>query len=210
MSELITLDPAPEEWLTSERLEDLQVQLGASVPLLIRADALRTVLNCWIRGELGVDEDAMLAWAHAQWGHRLDSLFLQRKDRLDQASCRLLRVKQQGLALELYHRLLAEEATFEQVSQEFGVGSERFQGGLLKQQGLASFPGNLGQLLRKLKPGQLSKPLQVGKLFAIVKLENFVSAVHGDSSTQLLLELELDQWVEGMVSHLEALVSSTD
>ena len=87
MSELITLDPAPEEWLTSERLEDLQVQLGASVPLLIRADALRTVLNCWIRGELGVDEDAMLAWAHAQWGHRLDSLFLQRKDRLDQASC---------------------------------------------------------------------------------------------------------------------------
>ena len=96
------------------------------------------------------------------------------------------------------------------MSQEFGVGSERFQGGLLKQQGLASFPGNLGQLLRKLKPGQLSKPLQVGKLFAIVKLENFVSAVHGDSSTQLLLELELDQWVEGMVSHLEALVSSTD
>ena len=210
MSELITLDPAPEEWLTTERLEPLQAQLGESVPLLIRADVLGTVLGCWIRGELGVDQEARLAWAHAQWGHRLDSLFLEGKDRLDQACCRLLRVKQQGLALELYHRLLAEEATFEQLSQDFGVGPERFQGGLLKQQPLASFPGNLGQLLRKLKPGQLSMPLQMGKLFAVVQLEAFVPAVHGDASTQRLLKLELDQWVEGMVTHLEALVSSTD
>lgn len=212
MSDTRILDPAPEEWLSASRIDNLRSELGDAVSLMSRAGVLPTVLSFWIRRELGETEDnpsGSISWARCQWGHRLDSLFLQRKDWLDQASCRLLRVDQQGLALELYHRLLNEEATFEELSQRFGVGPERFHGGLYKLQTLINLPGALGQLLRKLEPGELTKPMRMGKQFGIVQLSSFVPALHGDASSLKVLELELQHWVDGMTSHLETLVSSS-
>ena len=210
MSNIFHLDPPPEEWLSSARIDSLRSELGGAVPLMRDAGVLPDVLRHWIRRELGEKEDnqsVILDWASSQWGHRLDSLFLQRKDWLDEVSCRLLRVSQQGLALELYHRLLNEEATFEEVSFKFGLGSERFNGGLYKQQPLINLPKGLGKLLRKLEPGELTKPLRMGDHFAIVQLNDFIPAVHGKSSSLKILELELQQWVNGMTSHLECLVN---
>ena len=212
MSDTSQMDPAPEEWLSTARIDNLRYELGGAVPLMIQAGVLRSVLNCWIRRELGEMKDnssASILWARNQWEHRLDGLFLQRKDWLDQASCRLLRVNQQGLALELYHRLLNEEETFDQLSQKFGVGPERFHGGLYKLQPLINFPGGLGHLLRKLKPGELTKPMRIGEQFVIVQLSDFVPALLGEDSTLKILDLELKLWVDGMSSHLETLVSST-
>jgi hypothetical protein len=211
MSDTFLLDPAPEEWLSAARIDDLRSDFGNAVSLMRRAGVLRVVLSYWIHCELGDTEDdqsASISWARIQWGHRLDSLFLQRKDLLDQASCRLLRVDQQGLALELYHRLLNKEATFDELSQHFGLGPERFHGGLLKQKTIADFPEKISQWLRKLEPGELTKPFRLGKQFGILKLESYEPAVHGESSSLKLLELELQQWVDGMTSHLENLVNS--
>ncbi len=210
MSNNFVLDPAPEEWLSSARIDKLRSELGDAVSLMSSAGVLPAVFSFWIRRELGETEDnptGSIAWARCQWGHRLDSLFLQRKDYLDQASCRLLRVNQQGLALELYHRLLNEEATFEELSQRFGNGPERFHGGLYKLQTLTNFPGGLGQVLRKLEPGELTKPMRMGKNFGIIQLTDFVPAIYGEASSLKLLELELQRWVDGMSSHLESLVN---
>ncbi len=211
MSDTYQLDPAPEEWLSTARIANLRSELGDAVSLISQAGVLRSVLSYWIRRELGETEDnqsASISWARSQWGHRLNGLFLQRKDWLDQASCRLLRVTQQGLALELYHRLLNEEATFVQLSQQFGVGPERFHGGLYKLQTLNNLPGGLGQLLRKLEPGELTKPMRMGEQFGIIQLTDFVPAMHGEASSLKLLELELQRWVDGMSSYLESLVKS--
>jgi parvulin-like peptidyl-prolyl isomerase len=209
MSDTYQLDPAPEEWLSAARIDNLLAELGDAVSLMSQAGVLPDVLNYWIRRELGETEgnpSGSISWARCQWGHRLDSLFLMRKDWLDQASCRLLRVNQQGLALELYHRLLNEEATFVQLSQQFGVGPERFHGGLYKLQTLNNLPGGLGQLLRKLEPGELTKPMRIGEQFGLIQLTDFVPATHGEASSLKLLELELQRWVDGMSSHLETLV----
>jgi hypothetical protein len=211
MSETFHLDPAPEEWLSSARIDKLRSEMGDAVSLMGHAGVLPAVLRYWIRREVGEKEgnpSASIAWARSQWEHRLDSLFLQRKDWLDQASCQLLRVNQQGLALELYHRLLNKESTFEEVSQQFGVGPERFHGGLYKVQPLKKLPGGLGQLLRKLEPGELSKPLKLGEKFGIVKLCSYVPALYDEASSLKILELELQHWVDGMASHLETLVCS--
>ena len=211
MSDNFHLDPAPDEWLSAERIDNLRCELGDAVSLMRSAGVLHSVLRFWIRRELGETEDnpsASITWAQGQWGHRLDNLFLQRKDFLDEASCRMLRVKNQGLALELYHRLQAKEATFDELSLQFGVGPERFHGGLLKQQKLDSLPGTLGNFLRKLEPGELTKPLKIGDHFLIVQLNSFVPAVYGDATALKLLDMELQQWLDGMTSHLEDLLSS--
>ena len=211
MSELIVLDPAPEEWLLDERKNRLLSELGASASLLLEADVLDTVLNHWIRRELAggaVDSEACLDWARKQWGHRLESLFLQHKQDLDQASCRLLRVANSALALEIHHRLLAEEASFEQLSIQFATGSERFHGGFFKLQPLSKFPVGLVKILRNLKPGDISKPLGLGKEFCVVQLNDFVPAVHGEATDHQLLSNQLQQWVHGMSVHLKAQLSS--
>ena len=212
MSDTFQIYPAPEEWLTTALIDNLHSELGDALSLMSQAGVLRSVLSCWIRRELGETVDnptGSIDWARSQWGHRLNGLFLQRKDWLDQASCRLLRVKQQGLALEIYHRLLNEEATFEEMSQQFGVGPERYHGGLYKLQPLINLPGGLVKLLRNLESGELTKPMRMAEQFGIVQLSDFVPAIHGEASSLKILELELQLWVDGMTSHLETLVNSS-
>lgn len=213
MSEPITLDPAPEEWLSDEREERLMSELGASAPLLQEADVIDNVLDYWVRRELsgdGLDSEACLAWARVQWGHRLESLFLQYKQDLDQASCRLLRVGNSALALEIHHRLVAEESSFEQLSMQFAIGSERFNGGLFKLQRISKLPKSLAKILRSLKPGEISNPMRLGKDYCVIQLMEFVPAAHGEAMDQQLLSNQLRLWVQGMVAHLKAQLSSTN
>ena len=207
MSELIVLDPAPEEWLSDERKNRLVSELGASAPLLREVDALNTVLNHWIRRELAgdaINSEACLDWAQSQWGHRLESLFLQQKQDLDQVSCKLLRVVHPGLATELYHRLLNQEASFEQLSMQFGVGPERFHGGFLKMQYVKDLPKGLGKLIFHLNDGELMKPLQFANKFVVIQLIQRVPAVFDDPTKQLLLSNELQNWIQGMSGCMEA------
>ena len=85
-------------------------------------------------------DQALLAWAEYQWGHELESIYLARKSELDRMSLRMLRVSDAGLSMELYHRIRAEEASFEQLSWRYGEGPERLQGGLIKNQRLDDLP----------------------------------------------------------------------
>lgn len=211
MSELITLDPAPEEWLSDERKNRLLSELGASAPLLQETDVLDTVLKHWIRRELSggvVDSEACLDWARTQWGHRLQSLFLQYKQDLDQVSYSFIRVEELGLALEIYHRLMAQEDSFEMLSIKFGSGPERFHGGLVKLQPLGSLPSGLANFIRKLKPGGITKPVRLKEKFAVVQLNEFIPAVQGEEIEQKLLFQELHKWLQGMAVHLKAQLSS--
>tara|TARA_B100000475_G_scaffold149457_1_gene110907 strand:- start:590 stop:1225 length:636 start_codon:yes stop_codon:yes gene_type:complete len=210
MSEMIVLDPAPEEWLSDELKNRLLSELGTSAPLLQEVEVLDTVLNYWVRRELAGESETCLDWARTQWGNRLESMFLQYKQDLDKASCRMLRVANSAVALEIHHRLLANEASFEQLSMQFATGSERFHGGLIKLQPLSKFPPGLGKILSTLKPGEITKPLRLGKEFCVVQLKEFVPAVLGEVAYQELLSNQLQQWVHGMSAHLKAQLRSAN
>jgi parvulin-like peptidyl-prolyl isomerase len=134
----------------------------------------------------------------------LESLFLQQKQDLDQVTCKLLRVAHPGLATEIYHRLLNQEASFEQLSMQFGVGPERFHGGLLKRQYVKDLPKGLGQLLVHLDSGELMKPLKFSNKFVVLQLIERIAAVFDESTKQLLLSKELQNWIQGMSGCLRA------
>jgi hypothetical protein len=153
---------------------------------------------------------AALRWCKAQWGHRLESLYLQRKSGLDRASCRLLRLTDKNLALELYHRIKAGETSFERAAFEFGEGPERFRGGLVPLQPLGQMPFGLAPLLERLDLGQLSMPLRLNQGFCLVQLvkrqPSQLDSITGDA---LLLE-QLAMWVDAVVDVLVADLSSSD
>jgi parvulin-like peptidyl-prolyl isomerase len=242
-------EPDPRAWLTPERCDQLQQQLGASSPLLRQGGLWRAALGYWVRWQASLEADwpaeqeqavlaeleqqwfakhslaeaglsgaelraklrvgpAVARWSRQQWGHRLESLYLQRKSLLDRASCRLLRLRDKNLALELYHRIKAVETSFEQAAQEFGEGPERHQGGLIPLQPLERMPFGLAPLLQRLEPGRLSMPLRLDKGFCLVQLESFQPSQLDPATEELLLAEQLQLWVEAVLDQLVAALGS--
>ena len=215
------LPSALEYWLRKETALELMAEPGVWVDCEQELDALEATWREQIDpAERGLSDDQLrlkLAvtpgcqrWAQWQWGHRLEALFLERKQQLDQASCRLLRLSSKPMAMELYHQVRAGEASFEHVAAEHGEGPERLQGGLLKLQPLGRMPAGLGPLLEKLTPGELTMPLRLGEQVALVQLVEFRAACFDASTRTQLLQQELKQWLSQMLPVVQAHLISTD
>ena len=141
-------------------------------------------------------------WARSVWSHRLDHLFLENKNKLDQVSCRLCRLSNQGLALEMYHRLLEKEVTFEQLSIQYGEGQERFNGGLFKLQNIENLPEGIQFYLRKMSVGEITKPITIGKQVALLQLVEKQPAVRSPETENRLFERQFQLWLQGMCKFL--------
>ena len=149
---------------------------------------------------------ALLAWAEQQWGHGLETLYLARKSQLDRVTLRMLRVADGGLATELYHRIKAGEASFEQLSWEYGQGNERFNAGLIKNKRMDRLPGALVPLLTNLHTDELQQPRRVGNEYLLYQLLERQPLVFDSETRQQLLMEQLTCWegpvVERLATHL--------
>jgi parvulin-like peptidyl-prolyl isomerase len=189
--EQASLEELEQQWLTKNSLEEAGLSAAE------------------LRAKLRV-APAVARWSRQQWGHRLESLYLRRKSQLDRASCRLLRLRDKNLALELYHRIKAAETSFEQVAREFGEGPERQQGGLLPLQPLERMPFGLAPLLERLEPGRLSMPLRLNQGFCLVQLEQFQPSQLDAATEELLLAEQLRLWIDAVVDVLVAELGCSD
>lgn len=208
------LQIAVHSWLKQELVAEVTVDLPSLDDAIVRYKEKwrdrtdKSIIGLYddeLRSKLAVPL-ACHAWAEAQWGHRLETLFLKRKAQLDKASCRLLRVSQKGLALELYHRIKAKEECFVDLARRYGEGQESQNGGLIPLQPIAKMPLGLGKVLIRLEPGDLLPPKRLGKHVALVQLENWEPACFDEQMRESLLKFELEQWLkaagERAVDHL--------
>ena len=147
---------------------------------------------------------AIEQWSREQWSHRLDSIFLKSKHLLDQASCRILRVKEKELASELYYRIKAKETSFAQAARDFSEGKEKEMGGLIPLQPLRSMPFGLAPLLEQLEAGKISQPMRIGKGYCLVELLEFRPSRLDKAVEKLLLAEQLRLWIDSVVDVLEA------
>lgn len=131
----------------------------------------------------------------ATWGHRLESDFLKRKEQLDQVVYSLLRVKDRGLANELYFRIQAGQQSFAEVALEYSAGAEA-QRGLLGPVELGTLHSKLAQLLRVNQPGKLSVPILVDEWYLIVRLEKLIPAQLDEGMRQRLLQENFQTWLQ--------------
>lgn len=142
-------------------------------------------------------------WAFMKWHYKIESLYLEKKELLDQASCRLIRNSNKRLLIEIYHRFLAEEATFETLAFEYGEGPERLQAGMIPLQSILKMPFGLDKILPTLEPGKVMPPARFGQGFALVQLLVWKPAVLDDRMRVDLLQLEFTRWLEAVASHLQ-------
>jgi len=212
------LDPDIDVWFGEERILSLHRDFsGPSLTLLHQSDLLPKALKFWIRREIASEflsqdnfnfeshdvDNALKKWSLFHWGHRLETLYLADKANLDLVNCSLLRVKDQFLAFELFQRLHSNEVSFEELSWKYGEGAEKSHGGKFVDVRVENLPKGLHNVLSKLKIAEVSKPHRFGKWFGILILDARTPACFDESVKTLLLNRELDCWLNAAVERLE-------
>lgn len=144
--------------------------------------------------QLSVDERVRKA-AHSMFGGKAEQRFLQRKNSLDRVVYSLLRVRDEGLATELYLRLLDQEQSFSDISRSFSEGPEKTTNGLVGPVPLTQAHPILAEKLRCSGVGTLVEPFRIDDWWIVVRLENYLPATF-DTTMADAMNLELfEEWV---------------
>jgi parvulin-like peptidyl-prolyl isomerase len=143
-------------------------------------------------------------YKHKTWGSKLESYFLGRKGMLDKVIYSLIRVKDLGLAQELYFRILEGEQAFAEIARVHSQGPEAQTDGLIGPVELSVPHPNLAKMLSISKPGELMPPTRIGEWLVIVRLERFIPAQLDEPMRHRLLNECFSTWLKEQLSALHA------
>ena len=132
------------------------------------------------------------------WESHLPQLFLKYRPYLERVIYSLIRVKDLGLAKEIYCRIQEGEQSFADAAREFSEGSDAMTGGLLGPVPLSSPHPELAKLLEAAQPGQLLPPRRVVDWFLVVRLEKRLPAQLDGPTEAWLLDRAHDEWLQAM------------
>ena len=180
--------------LTDVELDDLH-------KLLFKKFSVETIdeLEKHVNGlGLTMDETFMQAslqikikkYSHLEFVSKAEAHFLVRKSDLDSVVYSLLRLKDPGLANELFLQISGGEADFAELSARYSEGSEQKTRGIVGPGPMAKAHPQLRKLLLTAKAGVVMPPIYVETWYLIVRLESHIPAVFDDSMAELM-ELEL-------------------
>ena len=142
-------------------------------------------------------EKALFAFAQDHFGSEIEDIFLRQKHDLDQVLYSLLRVRDLGLARELWIQISESEITFAQAASQFGQGDESSHAGLIGPVALGRLqPIALRDSLRRLQVGCVSEPQLFGDWYVLLRLEQILPAVLDESMRDRLLHQELEDWLQ--------------
>ena len=183
----------PPEWLEEQR----QAFLGDQ--------SLDQVLESrgWSERDLDVTlqlPEALRRFAKQRFGPGLEETFLSSRGGRDQVIYSLLRVRNAGLARELWIRLEEGETTFAEAAHQYGVGEEALRRGVIgpMQIGLLQ-PQVLQEILRSLRPGELSAPRQLGEWHVLMRLEQLQPARFDEEMREQMQQEALDAFLQERV-----------
>lgn len=144
------------------------------------------------------------------FGAKAEARFLQRKEELDQATYSLLRVKDSGIAHELYLQLEAGETSFEKLATNYSEGPEQRSGGRVGPTPISRAHPQLQQLLRTAPIGVVLEPLAIEQWWVVARLEERMEASFDDAMRQRMASELLEQWITTETNHLVKAVCSRE
>jgi hypothetical protein len=142
------------------------------------------------------------------FGPRVEQLFLDRKDKLDQAVFSLIRVSDQARAGELHRRLEEGEAPFAELASQFSEGQERQLNGQVGPLELGRLNSAVAERLRISQPGQLWPPMAMEGWWVVLRLERLIPAQLDDAMRQRLIQEMHDLYVMEVVTQAMAQLPS--
>ena len=140
--------------------------------------------------------EALKKFSEQKFGPGLEEYFLSQKHKLDIVLYSLLRVRDPGLALELWIQISEGEIRLEDAAAQHSDGPEANSRGLLGPMALGDLQPELAERLRHLQPGELRPPEALGPWILLLRLEQLTPARLDDSMRQRLLREQMDAWIE--------------
>ena len=135
------------------------------------------------------------------WGGKtLKKSFEDRKQEFDRVVYSLIRTKDEGVARELYFRLLEGEQNFSELAQQYSQGPEAKTGGKVGPIPLSLPHPQIAKLLRRSSAGQLHPPVKIDNWFVLIRLEKFVSGVLDAKLRQRLLDELYEEWLSKQIA----------
>ena len=148
---------------------------------------------------------ALKLFARQHFGPGLEELFLSSSGGRDQVIYSMLRVRDQGLARELYLRLSEGELAFPEAARHYGEGPEARRQGVIGPLSIGQLqPQQLADWLRSLQQGEISRVQQLGEWNLILRLEHLTPSKLDEKTSQLLLQEQLDGFLDERVRRLQA------
>ena len=189
--------------LTSDWLEE-QRQVFLDDQSL--ADVLET--RGWTESDLDLHlrrPESLRRFAKQRFGPGLEDSFLASRGGRDEVIYSLLRVRDAGLARELWIRLEEGETTFSEAAHQHGVGEEAQRRGVIGPMPIGLLqPEILQEILRRLRPGELSAPRQLGEWHVLMRLEQLKPARFDESMREQMEQDALDAFLEDRVKRVLA------
>ena len=130
----------------------------------------------------------------------VEPYFLKRRADLERVTYRAIRVKQMGLAEELYLRLIEGEQTFEALALQHTVGEERMSAGLMGPMCITDPHPDIVKVLRRLAPGEIHAPIAIDRWFVILRMEQKEPA---SLTKSMRLELQRELLNQGILPMIE-------
>ena len=162
-------------------------------------------LHRWLQ-ERGWDEtdlqlhlarpEALRRFSEQRFGPGLEETFLQRKNDLDNVVYSLLRVRDHGLARELWIQLSEGEISFPEAAARHSDGPEAAHKGVIGPVALGHLQAELADRLRSLRQGDLREPELLGEWWVLLRLEQLTPARLDAPMRERLLQDQLNGWIE--------------
>ena len=179
--EIATFVPIDKSWLDQAR-EDFCPASELSVHLKDKG---------WTEDDLNLflwTPEACRRYANYQYAGCAEEDFLSTGSLFDEVVYSLLRTRNYGMVRELWIRAEESEATFYDLAKEFGEGPESTHMGIIGPTIMGQLhPPQLADSLRRLQPGQIHPPFQLGEWWLLLRLERFQPSVFNADMKKNLL-----------------------
>ena len=130
---------------------------------------------------------------------KAEARFLDRKQQLDRVVYSLLRLKDEGLARELYFQLQDGEATFAELAAQYAEGPERATRGIVGPVPLTQAHPQLVERLRTAPIAQVQEPFQIEQWWLLFRLESLTPATFDEPMAHQMSQELFEQWLEQAV-----------
>lgn len=130
---------------------------------------------------------------------KAEARFLERKQQLDQVVYSLLRLKDPGLARELYFQLAEGDADFADLAALHAEGPERTTRGIVGPVPLTQAHPQLVERLRTARVGELQEPFQIEQWWLLFRLESLSPATFDEPMAVQMSQELFEAWLERTV-----------
>lgn len=130
------------------------------------------------------------------WSAEVPSYFISRKKSLDKIVYSRIAHEDEGVATEMYFRLIEQEQSFTELARQYSQAQEANVYEVYNPVKVCTLDSKLASFLVNKKVGDILPPINCHNVFLVLRLEQIVPAVLNDRMHRQLLDELFEKWLK--------------